>query len=88
MTLQCVNYDVDFKVYENLELVSVLLSFSEVSSVLARLQFAALLSREVRARGKHFFNLADAKRSVKALMAAARLVLEKADLARLVTAVV
>lgn len=52
------------------------------------MQFAALLSREVRARGKHFFNLADAKRSVKALMAAARLVLEKADLARLVTAVV
>ena len=60
----CVNYDVDFKVYENLKLVCVLLSFSEVCSVLARLQFSTLLAREVRARRKHFFNLADAKRSV------------------------
>jgi len=84
----CVNYDVDFKVYENFELVSVLLSFSEVCGVLARLQFATLLAREVRARGKHFFNLADAKRSVQALMTTARLVLEQADLAGLMTAVI
>ena len=52
------------------------------------MQFSALLPREVRARGKHFFNLADAKRGVQALMAAARLVLEEADLAGLMTTVV
>ena len=59
-----------------LQFVRVLLSFSEIGRVLARLKLAPLLFGQVGARGQDFLYLADTERGSLGLVATACLALQ------------